>query len=391
MIHQKHKKQKRTAKKSSTPEPAELTFIEHIHELRKRITYVALVLIVASALGFQFKDFLINAVMAPLNGQQLIYLTPGGGFSFIFTVSLYFGVLITIPFAIYHLFRFLQPIIGKTSRKFIAGFLVVSTLLAAAGAAFGYFVTVPAALTFLSSFAGDTVAPSLTADSYLGFVVTYVIGLALVFQLPLILFIIDHVAPLPPGSLMSTQRYVIIGATVLAAVITPTPDAVNMALVGMPIVMVYQAGALAVFTRRQGRRHKQHRQEVVAKRVATQQNEIMPEPMKDILQEFEHAVEKKTTPQVAARNSSTKTMPIVKQPTVHNSSRSVDSFVRSRTVSSPQAVPNYPKTQRSTRSMDGFMRPHTQPEMRVQVPSRPTNTQLAAPRQFRSIDGLSMG
>lgn len=390
---QRHQNLKQTAKKPSSAEPAELTFIEHIHELRKRLTYIALVLVVASALGFQFKDFLIGAVMAPLNGQQLIYLTPGGGFSFIFTVSLYFGILITIPFMIYHLFRFLQPIIGKTSRKFIASFLLISTLLAAAGAAFGYFVTVPAALNFLATFAGDAVAPSLTADSYLGFVVTYVIGLALVFQLPLILFIIDHVAPLPPGSLMSTQRYVIIGATVLAAVITPTPDAVNMALVGMPIVAVYQAGALAVFTRRQGRRHKQRREEVVAKKssAVAQSKELLPEPLTDILQEFEESAKQASVEKPVVFTPAPTPVPVaIPVPPVSQlkSRRPVDGFARPRTAPVlQQARPS----QRPVRSMDGFARPSVQPAVRSQMPARSSVQSPVAPRQFRSVDGFSMG
>lgn len=391
MIHQKHKKQKQTAKKSRrASEPAELTFIEHIHELRKRLVYIALVLVVASALGFQFKDFLISAVMAPLNGQQLIYLTPGGGFSFIFTVSLYFGILMTIPFVIYHLFRFLQPIIGKTSRKFVIAFLLISTLLAAAGAAFGYFVTVPAALSFLSTFAGDTVSPSLTADSYLGFVVTYVIGLALVFQLPLVLFIVDHVSPLPPGSLMSTQRYVIIGATVLAAVITPTPDAVNMALVGMPIVMVYQAGALAVFTRRQGRRHKQHRQEAVEKRIASNRTtESLSEPLTEILQEFESAAEEKSSSPQVSMALTPVVANVAPAPTIV---RSVDGFGPQKAQSQSAPVQPAPTQPQSARSVDGFTRlAASRSSIRSQIPNRPISPRPATPRQFRSVDGFSMG
>lgn len=377
--------QKLTAKKPKTDESAELTFIEHIYELRKRLTYIVLVLVASAALGFQFKDFLIDVVMAPLNGQQLIYLTPGGGFSFIFTVSLYFGILITIPFVIYHLFRFLQPIIGRTSRKFVASFLVISTLLAAAGALFGYFVTVPAALAFLSEFAGDTVLPSLTADSYLSFVVTYVIGLALVFQLPLVLFIIDHVTPLPPGMLMSTQRYVIIGATVLAAVITPTPDAVNMALVGMPIVMVYQAGALAVFTRRQGRKHKQHRQ-VAVDGVAPLKTTN--EPLTEIIQDLQEVSDTEAA-QVPAQAVEVP-VPVEVAPAVQTpkTPRLIDGVSRQR-IAPDQIQPRQLAPARSVRSMDGVVRSVPRTLERTQVAARPIAQQLDQQRQFRSIDGFS--
>lgn len=234
----------KTQKKLSHPE--QQTFLEHFYELRKRLFWVVFTLIVTSAAGFQFKDQLIAAVMAPLHGEKLVYLTPAGGFSFIFTLSIYFGALLTIPALIYHIYRFLQPMLVTTSRRFVVTFISLSILLAVAGAAFGYFVTIPAAINFLANFAGDAVTPNLTAESYLNFVVSYILGLAALFQLPLLLYLADHIRPIPPKGLWSTQRFVILGATVLAAVITPTPDALNMMIVAVPIIAVYELGAVAV-------------------------------------------------------------------------------------------------------------------------------------------------
>lgn len=236
-------------KPSTRSEPVELTFLEHVHELRSRLFWVVSTIIVASTIGFQFKDQLVAAVMAPLHGQKLVYLTPGGGFGFIFAVALYFGILLAIPVIIYHLYRFLQPLLVRASRRFIIGFMLLSCLLAIAGTTFGYFVTIPAALDFLASFAGDAVIPNLTAESYLNFVVTYVLGLALLFQLPLLLFLFDHVRPIPPSRLLSSQRFVIIGATVVAAVITPTPDVFNMLIMAVPIIAIYQFGVIAIYAR----------------------------------------------------------------------------------------------------------------------------------------------
>jgi len=259
------KHQPQRSQKSHKSNQSELTFLEHLHELRSRVLWVVLSLIVASAVGFQFKDALIDVVMAPLNGEKLVYLTPGGGFSFIFTLSIYFGALLTIPVAVYHLYRFLQPMIKEVSRRFVVTFIVLSALLAMAGTLFGYFIAIPAALDFLTTFAGDTVTPNLTADSYLGFVVAYVLGLAALFQIPLLLFLIDHIRPIPPGGLSGSQRFVIIGSTIAAAVITPTPDVMNMAIIAVPIISVYQIGAFAVFVRRLVRRRKTSAAEVRAK------------------------------------------------------------------------------------------------------------------------------
>ena len=349
ITNKKNQRQPKKQKKLSQP-PADLTFLEHFYELRKRLFWVVLTIVVASAAGFQYKDQLISIVMQPLHGEKLIYLTPAGGFSFIFTLSLYFGVLLSIPVVVYHIYRFLQPLFVKSSRRLVVALILLSTLLAAAGTAFGYFVTIPAAINFLSNFAGDAVIPSLTAESYLNFVVAYVLGLAALFQLPLLLFIFDHIRPIPPGTLSSTQRFVIIAATILAAIITPTPDAVNMAIVAIPIILVYELGALAVYIR-----HKVQRS-----RIRRDQQKQQNEPVRNVLKPVAEIIEEPAQPAPA---------PVL------------------------SAVPVYSQS-RPQRTIDGIVR--TAPHL-MQVPSRSgdISSRIAeqrphASKPLRSIDGLSM-
>ncbi len=241
-----------------------LTFLEHLRELRKRVFWVVLVLVLMTVVGLEIKDWLIEIVVAPLRGQQLIYLTPGGGFNFIFTLSLYFGALLTIPIGVLQLFKFIQPLLPQTSRKFMAILIGTSTLLAAAGAALAYFLAIPAALGFLDGFTGNSIVPSLTAESYLNFVVVYIVGLALLFQLPLLLFLYDHIRPIPPGSLARSQRYGIVAATILAALVTPSPDLTSYAIVLIPILGVYEFGVLVVFLRRKLLRERMNEPKAVA-------------------------------------------------------------------------------------------------------------------------------
>lgn len=330
----KKQPQNKTIQSSPSSKPAELTFLEHIFELRNRLFWIVAVLIVTSSIGFQFKDLLVNFIVAPLHGEKLIYLTPGGGFSFIFTVCLYFGALLTIPVVVYHLYRFLQPVLGKTSRRFIAIIVVLSAALAAAGAIFGYMVAIPAAINFLTTFAGDAVAPSLTAESYLGFVVMYLLGLAALFQLPLLLFIFDHVRPFPPGSLLSSQRFVIIGAVIAAALITPTPDIVNQMIVAGPIIVVYQLGAIAVYLRRRAERRSVPKS---IKRTVESRSE----------QDEERAQGRATPPAIAPIKAAVYVAPV--------------------TPATP-AVQPVASTLSNVRSVDGFRK--TVPHRRVAVPIR---------------------
>lgn len=248
------KTNKKTQQKPITLAPkakarSKQTFLEHVYELRARLVWVVVSLLAMSSLGFVFKDILVSFILAPLQGEKLVYLTIGGGFSFIFTVCLYFGAIVTVPVIVYHLYRFLQPLLPHTSRRFTLTVLIASAGLALAGAAFGYFVAIRASIDFLMGFASGAITSSVTTESYLNFIIAYTAGLALIFQLPLLMVIFDHIRPFPPGSMLSSQRYVVTGATIVAALITPTPDAVNMMIIAVPIVAIYEIGVVIVFMR----------------------------------------------------------------------------------------------------------------------------------------------
>lgn len=335
-----------------------------------------------SAIGLQFKDLLIAVVTAPLEGGKLIYLTPGGGFSFIFTLCLYFGALFTIPVAVFQIFQFLQPLIAEASQRFIAGIMIISTLLAAAGASFGYFYAIPAAINFLSNIAGDAIIASLTADSYLGFVVSYMLGLAVLFQLPLLLFLVDHVKPLPPGWLMNSQRYLVVVATILAALITPTPDMLNMAIVAGPIVIVYQFGALAVFARRRTERKKAAKAKTKTKPKA--EPVVTGEPLTAIIEELDelHGV---TAKPVQSASS------VGQAQTLQQAVLAPPAAPPEQPQSTPVPVPNQPVSRIRVRSIGSEHRVSPRYKTNVHVPPRHVaRVGMIAPQQLRPGEGRSM-
>jgi sec-independent protein translocase protein TatC len=243
---------KKQNKSASTP--ALKSFADHLGELRGRFAWVAIVFIVASALAYNVREQLVSFVLAPIGEQKLVYLTPAGGFAFIFQVTMYAGILATAPIAVYHLYKFVSPALPGHMRRMSIRIVVVSTLLMLLGVGFGYFVAIPAALQFLTAFAGDFVQANLTADSYLSFVVAYVLGLGLLFQLPLLLVFWNWIQPFKPGGLLNTQRFVLVGAFIAAAMITPTPDVLNQCLIAVPIIGIYQLGVVAVYFMNKKRR-----------------------------------------------------------------------------------------------------------------------------------------
>ncbi len=230
---------------------------DHLSELRWRLAVVVLVFVIASSLAYNVRDWLVHIVLSPIGQQKLVYLTPAGGFSFIFSITLYAGVVATAPLLIYHLYKFIAPALPVRARRYSLRVILASILLLAAGVCFGYFVAIPAALKFLTTFAGSFVEANLTADSYLSFVVAYLLGLGVLFQLPLLLLFWNWVSPFQKGGLLATQQYVLIGSFIAAAMITPTPDVFNQTLIALPIIIIYQLGVVAIFfMNRSARKHQ---------------------------------------------------------------------------------------------------------------------------------------
>lgn len=337
----------RTTKKNSTvPRP----IADHLAELRWRLAIVAIVFVVASSFAYNIRDLLVHVVMSPIGQQKLVYLTPAGGFSFIFSITLYAGVIATAPVLIYNLYRFIAPALPAHARRYSFRVILASILLLGAGVGFGYFVAIPAALKFLTTFAGTFVQANLTADSYLSFVVAYLLGLGVLFQLPLLLLFWNWVSPFQKGGLLATQQYVLIGSFIAAAMITPTPDVFNQTLIAMPIIVIYQLGVVAVFMmNRRARSEQRHRSTAPPKTVA------------DTLVKRPAA----TRPLVLTPAITPQPAPLLQQSSVALPPRKGRNFdvVPMRTRTAGRAKPQVSSVSRSSaprsaRSVDGIRRPH---------------------------------
>lgn len=204
--------------------------------------------IVAAAVAYPFFDAIAAWLMAPLReGQELVYLTPGGAFGFIIKVCAYVGLIGTLPVIIYHIYRFIMPAVQVVRLRKVLAYTTASLVLALCGILFAYYISLPAALHFLTGFELNHINPMLTIDSYFSFIMTYMLAGAILFQVPLLMLITNSVTPLTPKKLMSAQRYIILGSFVVAAVISPTPDALNQTLLAAPVIVMYQFGVVMIW------------------------------------------------------------------------------------------------------------------------------------------------
>lgn len=246
------------------------TFTQHIRELRRRLFWSVLVGFAVSTVVYMYHDFFVKLIMAPLGQQKLVYLTPIGGFSFIFMVTFYVTMIISLPFFLYQLYAFIRPAIPRHTSRLSFKVAVAAILLMAAGATFGYLYAVPGGLRFLHDFASSYVTPTITADSYLNFVLGYVLGLGVIFELPLLLLFWHWIKPLTPKGLMNSERYVIVGAFVVAAIISPSPDVTSQTIIAIPIIIIYQFGVIAALLSIRKSRKQQKKTAITAKTLENQ-------------------------------------------------------------------------------------------------------------------------
>lgn len=250
---------KHEARNQLRPNPPEKSpFIAHVVELRKRLFYIAVSVGLFGACAVYAQNILTQILLEPAGKQQFIYTTPGGGFDFLFRLCLYTGIAASIPVIIYHILRYIQPLFKQHTSRFIIISTACSSILAVLGILFGYFIGLPAAMHFLlQGFSTEQIKALISIQSYMSFVMTYLLGAALLFQIPLILILINRLKPLQPKKLMKLQRWFIAGAFVIGAIISPTPDIRNQLILSGPIILMYELSIVLIWAiNRRGKRPK---------------------------------------------------------------------------------------------------------------------------------------
>lgn len=366
---------KRKTSNSSQVSGSSPVFMDHIRELQWRLAIVALAFLATGAAVYPFFDKIVALLLKPLgNNLSLVYLTPGGAFNFAVQVCIYAAMIGALPVALYHIYRFVMPAVEKTTLRGVLGYSLSSLFLAAVGVAFSYFLALPAAIQFLTSFDLKNISPMLTVESYLSFVMTYLLAGALLFQLPLFMTIINRIKPMTPRMLMSGQRHVILWSVVFAAVISPTPDAVNQLLLAAPIIVMYQVGIVIVLLKNRKRADKKSKDGLLTRSVAD--NELANHTAKEIKPRPMEAKKVSVCPE-------SETPILVKKPASNHtlvSRRSLDGFVAMKTekpspaVNKKVVIPKktvskpVPIRRSLSRSVDGFSIPSR--SVSVSVPSR---------------------
>lgn len=219
-----------------------LTLTEHLNEIRKRLIISLISLLVSSTLTFSFSAQLLAILKFPAIGviEKLAFFSPQEPFSIYMRLAFFSGFVISLPIILYQAWIFISPAIEAKFKKYIVYFVVSSFTAFITGGVFAYFVLIPQALKFLLSFAKDGLEPVISAEKYISFVIGLILGCGLVFQMPILSFILSKFGMINSRFLRGKYKYAVVVIFIAAAIITPTPDAFNMFLFAVPMLFLYE-------------------------------------------------------------------------------------------------------------------------------------------------------
>lgn len=228
---------------------AQMTFFEHLVDLRKRIINSLYAIGIGAFIGVYVSKYFINWITKPMLkalkdahlDPKLIYTHPAGYLNLVITLGVYIGIVLASPVVLYQFWLFVAPALYKHERSAISGFLFSTVFLFLSGIAFGYYVTLPYMLHFLVSFQGPVV-PMISINEYFDLILMVMLGLGLVFELPILIFFLSLFGIVTPTFLWKNFRYAILVIAVVAAIVTPTPDATTMLIFMAPMVGLYVLG-----------------------------------------------------------------------------------------------------------------------------------------------------
>lgn len=222
----------------------EMTLGEHLEELRDRLVKMCYAFVPGFVIGFLLSSWALGYIAKQAQVEQYQTLGPTDAFVTFMKMAVYIGISIAFPIIFYQLFSFIAPGMTKKEKRYVLRSLPFVTVLFFSGVAFAFFVAAPRAFDFLSGFQSDLFRWELVADEVISFYLQLMIGMGLAFEIPALMFMLARLGIANAAKQRSFWRIAIVLIMVAAAIITPTPDPFNMAVVATPILLLYLFGLL---------------------------------------------------------------------------------------------------------------------------------------------------
>jgi sec-independent protein translocase protein TatC len=221
-----------------------MTLQEHLEELRTRIVYSGIAVTIGFVIGIALAFPLLNLIVR-LSGLKVLYaFSPTESFVTWMKVALYIGIGIAMPVLVYQIVRFLAPGLTRSEKRYLFRAIPFVFIMFVLGVLFAFFIVIPRGLKFLHGFGGGTFQANFRASDVISFYMTLLLWIGIVFELPIVMYLLAKLHVLTVRMMGSVRKYAIIIIMIAAAIITPTPDPFNMFLVAAPMYLLYEFGII---------------------------------------------------------------------------------------------------------------------------------------------------
>jgi sec-independent protein translocase protein TatC len=243
-----------------------MSFLEHLGDLRRKITVSLIAICITFVITFNYSEQILKFLMFPLrynldfsvrkmyiyfvpqdklHNTKLVFLAPAEGFWMNMKIALVTALIIALPILFQQLWSFISPGLHIKEKKYVVPFIFIATVLFLVGAAFCFFVVLPFAMGFLLTYKiGDFMMPMLSVGQYVDFCLKFLLAFGIVFELPIFVVFATRMGFVTTKTLAKNRKYAILIAFIVAAFLTPTPDAFNQTLMAVPMIILYEVGIL---------------------------------------------------------------------------------------------------------------------------------------------------
>ena len=223
-----------------------MSFLDHLEELRRRLIYSIIAVVIGFFVCWGYAENIFGIMQKPImealrrNGmaEKLVYLNPTEPFNLYLKIGFMAGLFVASPVVLYQLWLFISPGLYRNEKKYVVPFMLSTVTLFLSGGLFGYKMVYPAALDFLIGY-GKQFQPMITIGEYTDLFLTIIIGLGVIFEMPILVFFLAMMGIVTAGWMWRNVRYSILVIFILAAILTPTTDILNMCLFAAPMVVLY--------------------------------------------------------------------------------------------------------------------------------------------------------
>jgi sec-independent protein translocase protein TatC len=231
--------------------PDRMTFLEHLDELRVRLMHSLGALVVGTIVCWGFHERIFHFLTQPLRNAypavKFITTGPTEAFMMYMKMSFFVGIFLVAPYILYQVWAFIAPGLYSHEKAYAVPFIVAGSFFFILGGGFGHYILFPTTFKFLYEFAGDDMQFLPKVDEYFEFYSWFLLGLGLVFQIPVIIFVLARIGIVTPGFLMRQFKFAVLASFIIAAIVTPSADVVNQTMLALPMMGLYLLGVLVAW------------------------------------------------------------------------------------------------------------------------------------------------